>query len=175
MEDDDFIIDEDDFMPKKKKINSGRKGKSRERDVAKILSMRFKTGFSRSVGSGARTSQVANLPKHAKDTFSGDLVTPANFKFTVECKGGYDDIDLNSVFDGGHSEIDSFLDQASTDAEGCGRIPLVVWKKNHKPYIAIIKTAILPKQDWEYRLIYRDWSLVNFKELLELPDSFWLT
>lgn len=175
MEEDDFFVDDLMGKEKKKKINSGRKGKGRERDIVKLLTERFGPGFSRSIGSGNRWSQVANLPKHARDTFSGDLVTPANFKFSVESKGGYDDIDLNSVFDGGHKEIDAFLNQASSDAERCGRAPLCVWKKNRKPYIAIIKTAILPTREWDYKLTYRDWTLVNFKELLKEPDNFWLS
>jgi len=171
--DDDFIVDDSFLMPKKKKINTGRKGKRREREVAKIFNERFGGGFSRSVGSGNRWSQVANLPKHAQDTFSGDLVTPENFAFTIESKGGYDDIDLVSVFDGGHSQIDEFLEQAQFDADRCGRKPMLVWKKSRKPLLGMIKTTDIPHENWEYRLFYREWSMVNLEELLKVDNAFW--
>lgn len=171
--DEDFFVDNSFLMPKKKKLNSGGKGKRREREVAKILNERFGGGFSRSVGSGNRWSQVANLPKHAQDTFSGDLVTPENFAFTIESKGGYDDVDLVSVFDGGHSQIDEFIEQAQFDADRCGRKPLVVWKKSRKPLIAIIKTVDLPRLNWPYMLVYRDWTIVNLEELLKESNAFW--
>lgn len=173
--DEDFFLDNSILMPKKKKLNSGGKGKRREREVAKILNERFGGGFSRSIGSGNRWSQVANLPKHAQDTFSGDLVTPENFAFTIESKGGYDDVDLVSVFDGGHAQIDEFLEQAQFDANRCGRKPLVVWKKSRKPLIAIIRTADLPRLNWHYMLVYRNWTVVNFEELLKESDAFWFS
>ena len=176
METDDLFV-EDLLMAKKKKqkLNSGGKGKRREREIAKIFNERFGTGFSRSVGSGNRWSQVSNLPKHAQDTFSGDLVTPEKFAFTIESKGGYDDVDLVSVFDGGHAQISEFIAQAQFDADRCGRKPMVVWKKSRKPLVAILKTRDLPQKNWNYRLIYNDWSMVYFDELLKESDSFWFS
>ena len=180
--DEDFIVDDDFLMPKKKRLNTGRKGKRREREVAKIFNERFGGGFSRSVGSGNRWSQVANLPKHAQDTFSGDLVTPENFGFTIESKGGYDDVDLVSVFDGGHSQIDEFLEQAQFDADRCKRKPMLVWKKSSKPLVAMLKIDHLPRfhtegvgaiREWEYILIYRDWAMVNLEDLLKQDNNFW--
>ena len=180
--DEDFIVNDEFLMPKKKRLNTGRKGKRREREVAKIFNDRFGGGFSRSVGSGNRWSQVANLPKHAQDTFSGDLVTPENFGFTIESKGGYDDVDLVSVFDGGHSQIDEFLEQAQFDADRCKRKPMVVWKKSRKPLLAILKIDHLPKfqtegalvlREWEYILVYRDWAIVHLDELLKQDNNFW--
>ena len=157
---------------KKKKLNSGAKGKRVERDLVKILNERFGGGFSRSVGSGNRWGQVSSLPKHAQDTFSGDIVCPENFAFVFECKGGYDDTDLNSVFDGGIGLIDGFLKQADMESGKAGRKSILVWKKNRKPWIAFLKTVGLPHLDWNYRLIYREWSAVPLKELLEVKDEF---
>jgi hypothetical protein len=100
-------------------------------------------------------------------------VTPENFGFTIESKGGYDDVDLVSAFEGGHSQIDEFLKQAQFDADRVGRKPIVVWKKSRKPLLAMIKTVDLPKITWEYQMNYRDWSIVWFDILLKEPDSFW--
>ena len=64
---------------------------------------------------------LANLPKHAKEVFAGDLIVPQRIQVgTRESKGGYQDIDLNSVFVGGSKELDGFLDQAAKDGERCG-------------------------------------------------------
>ncbi len=79
-------------------------------ELVKVFNKRFGGGFSRSVGSGNRWGQVAYLPKHAQDVFSGDLIVPKRFKWLLESKGGYPDIDLNSVFVGGNSELNGFLD-----------------------------------------------------------------
>ena len=86
----DFVTDEEFINPKKKKkkVDGKKKGNRTELDLVKILNKRFGTGFSRSVGSGNRWSQVNHLPKHARDVFSGDLVVPEGFLFTIESKGG---------------------------------------------------------------------------------------
>lgn len=109
--------------------------------LVKILNNRFGGGFSRSVGSGNRWSQVTHLPKHAQEVFSGDLIVPQGFKWALESKGGYQNIDLNSVFVGGSRELDGFLDQVTKDAERCGRKPMLCWKRDRKPWLAFVATA----------------------------------
>lgn len=172
MDNEDLEI-EDIMKPgKKKKLNSGRKGKRVERELVKILNKRFGGGFSRSVGSGNRWGQVSSLPKHAQDTFSGDIVCPENFAFVFECKGGYDDTDLSSAFEGGISLIDGFLKQAELESGKTGRKSILAWKKSRKPWLAFLKTVDLPHLDWQYRLIYREWSAISLMELLEVKDEF---
>ncbi len=177
MQNDKEDLEVEDFLNQKSKrkgINSGDKGKRTERLLVDLMNNRFGGGFSRSIGSGNRVEQVFNMPKHAKDTFTGDLVCPENFRFTLECKGGYDDIDLNFVFAKGHSQIDAFLTQADEEAD-CGRKPILVWKKNRKPWISFVRTDELPHLNWNYRLIYREWSAVPLLKLLELPDEWFYT
>jgi Holliday junction resolvase len=171
----DDDIEVDDILgrgEKKKRLNSGRKGKRVERELVKVLNERFGGGFSRSAGSGNRWGQVAHLPKHAQDTFSGDLVCPEDFAFIFESKGGYDDLDLNSIFDGGSALLDSFLKQATDESERTGRKPVLAWKKNRRPWLAFVRTTDLPHSNWQYRLIYREWSAVPLTELLQEDDSF---
>src|SRR5581483_1124604 len=110
---------------KKRKADGKKKGNRTELELVKVLNARFGGGFSRSVGSGNRWGQVANLPEHAQQTFSGDLVCPPNFKFVFESKGGYEDIDLNSAFIGGNAELDAFLNQANDESRRTGRRPLL--------------------------------------------------
>lgn len=172
MEENYFVDDILDNKKRKKKVNGNKKGKRTELGVAKLLTERFGQSFSRSVGSGNRWSQ-ANLPQHAREVFSGDLVCPSNFLFSIESKGGYEDeIDLNSVLFEGNARLDSFLKQAEDDGERCGRKPLILWKRARKPWLSMLKTNDLPHLDWKYRLIYKDWSMVSLDSLLALPDEF---
>lgn len=170
-----YIVEEiDDILKptRKKGVNSSGKGKRVERLLAKVLNDKFGGGFSRSVGSGNRWGQVSQLPKHAQDVFEGDLVAPANFILTLECKGGYDHIDLNSIFESGNSEVDSFLKQAEDQGNRTGKKPLLVWKKDRKPWLAFVKTKDLPTIEWEFCLTYRNWSAVSFEKLLNCDRSF---
>jgi Holliday junction resolvase len=175
MDADDFIV-ENILQPKKKAtINSGDKGKRNERILAKILKERFGDGFSRSIGSGNRVWQVSNMPKHAQDTFSGDLVCPEDFLWVFECKSGYNDIDLNAAFEDGHTELDAFLKQAEEEKRNSGRNPMLCWKKDRKGWLAFMHTNEMPKDvDFEYQLKYREWTGVSLELLLKkTPDSFW--
>ncbi|RTK95651.1 MAG: hypothetical protein EKK64_06230, partial [Neisseriaceae bacterium] len=155
----DFVLD-DLFKNKKKKVDGKKKGNRTELDLTKVLNARFKSGFSRSVGSGNRWSQTV-LPKHAQDIFSGDLVVPQGFKFVIESKGGYDDVDLSNIFLKGNNVIDSFLKQVTSDSKRCDRKPLLCWKKTRKPWLAFILTKDLPEEDnFQYTLRYRNWTAV---------------
>jgi hypothetical protein len=170
----DFVTDEGIFNKKNKKINGKKKGNRIELELSKILNKRFGTGFSRSVGSGNRWSQVNNLPKHAQEVFSGDLVVPENFKFVLESKGGYEGIDLNSIFVKGSNELNGFLNQVLKDAKRCGRKPMLCWKKSRRPWFCVVLTSDLP-QEFKYRMIYGKWSIVALEELLKLEDGFFMS
>jgi Holliday junction resolvase len=169
----DFVTDDKIFNKKNKRVNGKKKGNRVELELSKILNRRFGTGFSRSVGSGNRWSQVNNLPQHAKDVFSGDLVVPENFKFVLESKGGYEGIDLNSAFVKGCTELDKFLNQVSKDAKRCGRKPMLCWKKNRKPWFCVVLTTDLP-YEFRYKMIYGKWSIVALEEILKLEDGFFM-
>jgi hypothetical protein len=174
---DDFFTDDllaEDKKRKRRKADGKKKGNRTELELVKVFNQRFGGGFSRSVGSGNRWGQVAHLPKHAQEVFSGDLIVPQGFRWAVESKGGYQDIDLNSVFVVGSRELDGFLAQVTKDAERCGRRPMLCWKRDRKPWLAFVPTKEVEGHSFNYRLIYREWSAVALEELLKLPDSFFV-
>jgi len=171
---DDFLQDDSLLKgPAKKKVNGKKKGSRTELDLTKILTERFGKGFSRSVGSGNRWSQ-AYLPKHAAEVFSGDLVVPKGFKFVIESKGGYDGIDMSSIFVRGNSELDGFLEQATSDSKRCGRKPMLCWKKTRKPWLSFVHTEELEGHDFKYSMKYGRWTALALEHLLKLPDEFFL-
>lgn len=172
---DDFVTD--DILSKKKKtkkVDGKKKGNRTELDLTKVLNTRFGDGFSRSVGSGNRWGQVNHLPKHAREVFSGDLIVPKGFRFVIESKGGYDAIDMSSVFVRGNSELDGFLDQVTQDSKRCGRKPMLCWKKTRKPWLAFVHTKDLVGRTFKYKLQYGKWSVVALEHLLKLEDDFFI-
>jgi hypothetical protein len=171
---DDFVQDDSLLAnKKKKKVNGKKKGSRTELDLTKILTKRFGQPFSRTVASGARWSQAV-LPDHAREVFSGDIVVMKGFKFVIESKGGYDSIDMSSVFTHGNSELDSFLNQATNDSKRCNRKPMMCWKKTRKPWLAFILTEELMGKEFEYSMKYREWTAVALDNLLKLEDSFFI-
>jgi hypothetical protein len=182
---DDFEVDDllADYekRSKKKRINCSVKGKSQERQLVKVFNERFQHiiekhpddgAWSRSVGSGNRWGQHVHLSKKASEIYSSDFVVPNWFRFTMESKSGYNDIDLCTAFDGGHTELDEFLQQVANDGIRSGRDPLLVWKKDYKPRVAFLKVP-LPKK-FVYRFHYREWTAISLEDLLSLQDDFFL-
>jgi hypothetical protein len=175
---------EDIFKERPKKIKSGRKGKRVELDLIKDLNERFGSvlssrpqagRFSRSVGSGNRWGQRVQLSKAASDTYSGDIVCPEGFLFVLESKGGYNDIDLCTAFSGRQAELDSFLKQVSDDSKRCGRMPLLLWKKDRKPRLAFLKSEDLKGREFAYMLRYGQWTAISMEDLMSLEDDFFFS
>ena len=179
-------LDIDDLFneePKKKKIKSGLKGKSQERDLVKILNERFakriaehpKDGaFSRSVGSGNRFGQQVILSEAASQIYAGDLTCPEHFNFVVESKKGYNDIDLITAFTGKCGGLDEFLKQVLDDSKRVSRKPLLVWKKDRKPALAFFQGELGEIINYQHaQLCYGDWRAVLFDDLLTMPDDWW--
>ncbi len=159
---------------RKKKVNGKKKGNRVELQLCKKLSKHHGETFSRSVGSGNRWGQVSHMPAHAKQTLVGDICVPENYKWVIECKGGYDDdVDFSSVFDGGCARIDSFIKQSEHDAKTSGRLPIIMWKRSRKPWIAMIRKSDF-KQNLEYQMVYKDWIIVSLDQLLKnTTKDFW--
>ena len=170
---DDYLLDSLwEKLDKKPKIHSGHKGDRGEKAVIKLLADRFGLPFSRVPDSGARSSQVA-LPEELKSAYVGDIVCPINFLWCVECKNGYDaDINFDTIFFKAtkNSQIDGFLDQATTDAKKIKRKPMLCWKKTGKPFLAFTHEHGLG----DYWFKYRDWYACPLTELLKLPDNVFL-
>jgi hypothetical protein len=162
------------FKNRKKGVNGNRKGKRVERELVAVLNQRFGSGFSRSVGSGNRWGQVKGLPKHAIDSFTGDLVCPENFRFVCESKGGYNKIELSSAIDGAITDIDNFLEQVEDDSKRCNRPPLLFYKRDRKPWLVYCKTAVL-EGEYIYSMKYRDYTCIPLREFLKLPDDYFFT
>jgi hypothetical protein len=164
----------------KKRINSKNKGNRAELELAKILIERFELPFARvGVSSGARPKQV-RLDVKATETFTGDLIVPSGFRFSVECKAVNASVDTFAP----SALFDKFLKQANDDAAGIGKLPMLCWKRNRKGWIVAVPAqafrftgAIPPAYFSRYRdTRYQDWLVCNLETLLLIQSpSFWFT
>ena len=166
-------------LKKKKKVNSRTKGSSFERQIAKTFNDRFNTTeFSRSPGSGAFAT-THTLPDYLK--IYGDLITPQNFKYCIECKKGYNKENLYSLYNYS-SDFWGFLDQCLKDSDKCDKIPMVIFKQDRQPTLAIVPSHVqtnklqqyieIQKQEDAFTLrVYRIYKL---DDLLEDYDSLWM-
>jgi len=121
-------------LKKKKRVNSKAKGGAFERKIATMLNEQFETKeFNRTPGSGAfATTHV--LPEHI--TVAGDLITPLNFKFCIECKKGYNDQTIYSLLDY-NSKIWQFVEQCEKDAKKMKKVPMIIYKQDRKDTLVI--------------------------------------
>ena len=166
-------------LKKKKRKNSRTKGSAFERSIAKTLNDRLNTSeFSRSPGSGAFAT-THTLPDHLK--IYGDLITPQNFKYCIECKKGYNNQNLYSLYNYS-SEFWGFLDQCQKDSEKCDRIPMVIFKQDRQPTLAIIPNHVPTNKLQPYIEIFKEeppmtrrvYRIYKIEDLLDDYDSFWV-
>jgi len=171
-----FIFMEDNYdiskLKKKKKINSRTKGASFERQIATVLNKRFNTKeFSRTPGSGAFAT-THNLPEHLK--LHGDLITPKNFSYCIECKKGYNKENLYSLYNY-RSDFWKFIIQCQRDSDLCGKHPMIIFKQDRQKTLVVVPSYIiykeskyieLHKEDKHYKMYYLD-------DLLKEEDYHW--
>lgn len=160
-------------LKKKKKVNSRAKGSTFERQIAKILNDRLgTTEFSRTPGSGAFAT-THSLPDHLK--IYGDLITPQNFKYCLECKKGYNNQNLYSLYNHS-SDFWKFIDQCQKDSEKCGKTPMVIFKQDRQPTLAIIPSNVVVESN-NYIEIHKEsvyYRIYMFDDLLQEDDSIWM-
>ena len=173
--DDDFDIDDilGDGDKPKKRVNSGSKGKRGEIDLGKILSARFPSHppFSRVLGSGNRIFQV-KMSEAAQEVLAGDLVCPPGFRYSIECKFGYEGIDIPQAIVGGNKVLDGFLKQGLDSARHIKKEALVCWRRPRKDWIAFVASEVPVSGN---RIIYEGWIGIPLTKLLGLPDSHFFT
>jgi hypothetical protein len=164
-------------LKKKKRVNSRTKGSTFERQIAKALNNRFNTTeFSRTPGSGAFAT-THTLPDHLK--IYGDLITPKDFKFCIECKKGYNKENLYSLYNYS-SDLWGFLDQCEKDSDKCDKIPMVIFKQDRHPTLAIVPDSVKPINPFPYIEIHKrqgfykaSYRIYKFDQLLKDLDSIW--
>ena len=149
---DDFNL----LRPKKKRVNSRTKGNAFENKISKIFNTHFNTtDFMRTTGSGAFAT-THNLPDHLK--IYGDLITPQDFKFCIECKKGYNKITITDFWKK-NSELWKFIKKSERDALYSKKQSLVIWQQDNRD------TLIILRED----------TILNYPSLIHEPNVDFVT
>ena len=164
-----------DALKPKKRVNSRAKGQSFERKICKLFNSRFETKeFCRTPGSGAFAT-THSLPEYLK--IYGDIVTPKNFRFIVECKKGYNKENLSSLFNE-RSLFYNFLKQCEKDSKRAGVPSIIIWQQDRNDILIILSNEYINdielynNTDIKY-LIFNDYIIYKFKDILNMDKDFW--
>jgi Holliday junction resolvase len=163
-------------LNKKKRVNSRSKGNTFERKICALLNNKFNTTeFCRSPGSGAFAT-THSLPDYLK--VYGDLITPKNFKFIIECKKGYNKININSILNNS-SELWEFIKQSERDSKVSGKPALIVYQQDRQPALIIYKKELfysLPNtitfEDTINKVSYTKYNINLLEDILNIPNHF---
>ena len=158
---------------KTKRKNSRTKGSTFERAIANILNERFSTNeFSRSPGSGAFAT-THSLLEHLK--IHGDLITPKNFRFCIECKKGYNKENLYSLYNN-RSEFWKFIRQCEKDSRKSKKVPLVIFKQDRHPTLAIVPESVSYEAEFVVSVQHlgKKYFIYLFDEFIKQPDELFM-
>ena len=163
-------------LKQKKRKNSKKKGNAFENKVCKILNERFgKDKFHRTPGSGAFAT-THRLPDHL--VLEGDIITPPDFKFCIECKKGYNKEGLASFFKTNSTTV-GFLKKLEEQCRKVDKKPLLIMAQDRQPTLAFIPLKCISR----FIVSHLNWVTVsNFslqevylvlvlEDLLSLGDS----
>ena len=158
-------------LPKKKRINSKKKGNAAELALSKIFNEKFGNGkFARTVMSGAylgksNFTRSSLLTEEQQLAFIGDLITPLNFKFCIESKA-YETADFWDLFNES-SPINEWFKQTETDSKRAHKKPLIIVKYNNKKRIVYTKEPIENPV-----FTFKGWNCLWLEDFLNLPNEF---
>jgi len=157
--------------------NSKKKGNRGELELVHILEDRFGKGlFKRVPSSGAYVGGKnrytnENLSQEQKETLSSDIITPKNFKFSIEHKF-YKDISFWELFSD-KSKWNIWIEQVDSDSDFVNKKPLLVIKYNGHKRIVLIKENDLLDESIKVYFKWKDRLVVMLSDLLGLDDKFW--
>ena len=83
---------------------------------------------------GANQTRAATAREGLVEIMSGDIITPPNWRWVVECKN-YEDVSWHQLVLSDHcAQIDEFIEQVTLDAKTNNLEPLLFIKLRKKPY-----------------------------------------
>lgn len=158
---------------------SKRKGSAFENDISKMLNTTYETEqFARTPGSGAwmgrsNSAKKSGVAQEAQDTLRGDLITPKEFPFIIECKNYEDSPVYHKIIQGPDAKLDGWLKEVEFDANEAGLEPMLWFKTTRKGSFVAVKSHIVADVDFEYVLKYRDYTIVSLDAFKTHSSSFW--
>jgi hypothetical protein len=122
-------------LKKKKRINSRTKGNAFERKISGLLNEHYKTTeFCRTPGSGAFAT-THKLPDHLK--VSGDLITPLNYPYVIECKKGYK-FTVSDLLNN-KSDFISIIEKVDKESKSCNKEFLLIFQQDRQNIYCVLR------------------------------------
>ena len=158
-------------------INSKSKGNTFERKIANLFSERFKSitgkdqSFRRNIDSGSffgGSNQKRTITHDLDKAIFGDIVSPNNFVFNIECKHYASAPSLASIFKQSCKEWDKWIDQSLQDGLSANKQPIIIVKYNKIDELIIL--AQLPK-DLKFIIKYKNYYISTLIDFLLLDNS----
>jgi hypothetical protein len=159
-------------------VNGKQKGNNYERNIANLLSDRFKDytniekSFRRNPDSGAffGGTNVNRMEVYDTDyAVYGDLICPRNFKFSVECKHYKSPPSFASIMLQKVTAWDDWLKKARQDASSANKQMILVIRYNGVKDVAFLEAGMLDKTPI---ISYNNAYGYLLSTVLEEDDSF---
>lgn len=161
-------------------VNGKAKGNTFERDISNKLSKRFEeyTGIEKSFrrnpdsGSFFGAKNFYRTKTHDLDNACfGDLMTPKDFKFTIECKNYKTAPTLSAIMKGKIKQWDEWLSQAEHDSQSASKKPLLIMKYNGVTPMAVTEDDLSSHGIYPV-VIYGKYKIYDLDLFLTLSDSY---
>ena len=170
---------------KRTRVNSKAKGHNFERKIAGLFNDKFQTTeFAKTPGSGAFAT-THTLPKHLQ--IYGDLITPKEFRFVIECKKGYNKENIGSAFKP-DSMLNQFIEQSERDAEKSGKEPMLILEQDRKSALTITRRGNVFQgflSSFNYVMVYiavkresntiKEYNIILLSDILTIPNNIFKT
>lgn len=159
-------------------VNSKSKGNTFERTIANYLSDRFKdyTGkeksFIRNIDSGSYFggSNQKRINTHTEELQKfGDVLTPDQFRWTIECKAYKTPPSLGSILKGEYKKFDEWLDQAAQDAVNSNKQPLLIVKFNNTETFVMVTDCLISIMKFKYK----DYYAYKLDDFFQYDEDEW--
>lgn len=152
---------------------SKRKGSAFENEIAKFLNEAHNTTeFARVPLSGAfmgrnNADKRKGIEQSAQSTLRGDIITPRDFPYVIECKCRDAQPLLNKVLDGNDISLNQWIEECKFDADHENKLPMVVFKVPRKGTYFVIPSIDTeqPHMRYNHYIIFsKDYyqSIVSF-------------
>ena len=147
-------------------MSSKSKGNIWERMVRDVLiEATGDHGFARVPNSGAigtNYRKSGNMGQEITDLMSGDIISPKNFKYSLECKS-YHDIPLHLILYGNCKLLDEWIEQASNDAKSANKKMLIFIKIDRKAKMVLYDSLEIEAEFDNYFMYKNRYVLVEME------------
>lgn len=162
-------------MPSKSKT----KGNAFENHLAKSLNEMYNTEeFARVPLSGAfmgrsNAAKRKGIAQEAQNTLRGDLITPHDFPFVIECKSYNDNPLFHKIMEGKDVHLDKWIAEVEFDAAQADKDPLLFFKVSRKGTFAVIPFNKFPNGTLKSCMIYQTYVIISFDQFQQIAGNLY--